>query len=37
MTDPTQEQAYRWPRRSIFAITLAVVVALVVLCALLLA
>ena len=31
MTDPGQEQAYRWPRRSIFAITLAVIIAAVVL------
>lgn len=37
MTDSTQEQAYRGPRRSIFVITLAVVIAMVVLCVLLLA
>ena len=35
MTDPVEEQAYRWQRRSIFAITLAVVIALLVLCVLL--
>jgi hypothetical protein len=37
MTDSGQERAYRWPRRFIFAITLAVVIAVVVLCVLLLA
>jgi hypothetical protein len=30
MTDPVKEQAYRWPRRSIFAVTLAVITALLV-------
>ena len=31
MTDPVKEQAYRWPRRFIFAVTLAVITALIVL------
>jgi hypothetical protein len=35
MTDPVKEQAYRWPRRSIFAVTLAVIIALLMLCVLL--
>lgn len=35
MSDRVEEQAYRWQRRSIFAITLAVVIALLVLCVLL--
>ena len=35
MTDRMQELAYRRPRRYVFAITLAVVIALVVLCVLL--
>ena len=35
MTDPVAERAYRRQRRSVFAITLAVVIALAVLCALL--
>jgi hypothetical protein len=36
MTDPVEDQAYRWQRRSVLVITLAAVVALVVLCVLLL-
>jgi hypothetical protein len=35
MSDRVDEQAYRWQRRSMFAITIAVVVALLVLCVLL--
>lgn len=35
MTGPVEELAYRWQRRCVFAITLAVVIALVVLCVLL--
>ena len=35
MTNPVDELAYRQPRRYVFAITLAAVVALVVLCVLL--
>lgn len=35
MTDPVKEHAYCWPRRSIFAVTLAVITALLVLCVLL--
>jgi len=35
MSDRVEEQAYRWQRRSMFAITIAVLIALLVLCALL--
>ena len=35
MTDPVEGRAYRWQRRFVFAITLAVVIALAVLCVLL--
>jgi|HubBroStandDraft_6_1064221.scaffolds.fasta_scaffold1392079_2 hypothetical protein len=35
MSDRVEEQAYRWQRRSMFAITIAVVIALLVLCVLL--
>jgi hypothetical protein len=35
MTDPVEERAYRSQRRFVFAVTLAVVIALAVLCALL--
>jgi hypothetical protein len=35
MNDRVEEQAYRWQRRSIFAITLAVVIALLAVCVLL--
>jgi hypothetical protein len=35
MSDPVEEQAYRWQRRYVFAITLAAVIALPVLWALL--
>lgn len=35
MSDPVEEQAYRWQRRYVFAITLAAVIALPVLCVLL--
>lgn len=35
MTGPVEELAYRWQRRYVFAITLAVAIALVLLCVLL--
>lgn len=35
MSDRVEEQAYRWQRRSMFAITVAVLIALLVLCVLL--
>lgn len=35
MSDRVEERAYRWQRRSMFAITIAVLIALLVLCALL--
>jgi hypothetical protein len=35
MTSPAEERAYRWHRRCIFAVTLAVAIALPVLCVLL--